>query len=324
MWSSPGVARSSDGDVQYDIAKDGTLLYSPWEAQLPRRTLVLVDREGRRMWSSQSKRAYTRPFFSPDGRRIAVSVGTDDGSRKAFVVDIQRDAWTRVGGEGDLSPKGWMPDGRHLLLYSGSRGPRLLLATLDGDEPDQTLYVGRVLTASAAPDGSGLLFSGGEGLDLLRLAITSRRKTEPWFATPGSHYTVSFSPDGRFVAYGSADSGREETYVSASSEPTWRRQVSTQGADLPRWSRDGKEIFFKNEGSLWSATVRTSPTFVSDPPEKLFDFSGIVSGFDSYDPSPDGRLFALVEADPFELRPLDLVVVPKFIEEMESRLATTK
>jgi len=139
MWSSPGVAKSGGGEVQYDVAKDGTLLYSPRESRLPRRTLMLVDREGRRVWSSESKRAYSRPFFSPDGRQIAVSVAANNDSREAFVVDIERDAWTRVGGEEDLSPKGWMPDGRHLILTSGSGVPRLFLAALDGGEPAQTL-----------------------------------------------------------------------------------------------------------------------------------------------------------------------------------------
>jgi eukaryotic-like serine/threonine-protein kinase len=327
MWSTPGVAKSGGGEVQYDVAKDGTLLYSPRESRLPQRTLMLVDRAGRRVWSSQSKRAYSRPFFSPDGRRIALSVGTNDGSREAFVVDVQRDAWTRVGGERDLSPRGWMPDGRHLLFASGSRGPRLLLAALDRDEPAKTLYLGRMVTASAAPDGSRILFSAPHpvgDIGLWRLALTGDGKEEPWVAMPGEQYSVSFSPDGRFVVYGSTESGREETFVRAYSSLAGPRQISTQGGDLPRWSRDGKEIFFRHRGSLWSAAVRTSPKLDSDPPRKLFDLDGIVLDFNFYDVSPDGQLFAVVEADPWELRPLDLVVVPGFVEEMESRLAATR
>jgi eukaryotic-like serine/threonine-protein kinase len=325
MWSSPGVA-GGGGEVQYDIAKDGTLLYSPRESRLPQRTLMLVDREGRRVWSSQSKRAYSRPFFSPDGRRLALSVGTNDG-REAFVVDVQRDAWTRVGSERDLSPRAWMPDGKHLLFASGSRGPSLLLAALDGNEPAQTLYVGQVVTASVAPDGGHLLFSTPHPvghIGLWHLALTGDGKEEPWVPMPGEQYSVSFSPDGRFVTFGSDDSGREETYVSAYSTLAGPLQVSTQGGDLPRWSRDGREIFFRHRGSVWAAAVRTSPKLDSDPPRKLFDLDDIVLDFNFYDVSPDGQLFAVVEADPFELRPLDLVVVPGFAEEMKTRLAATK
>lgn len=99
-----------------------------------------------------------------------------------------------------------------------------------------------------------------------------------------------------------------------------RHQVSTQGGSHPRWSRDGREIFFSSAASLWSAAVRTSPTFPSDPPRKLFPLTDeIVISLDFYDVSPDGQHFVMIEKDPFELRPLELVV-----EEMKARLAAAK
>lgn len=98
-----------------------------------------------------------------------------------------------------------------------------------------------------------------------------------------------------------------------------RYQVSTQGGASPRWARDGREIIFGNRRSLWSAPVRTSPTFIAEPPQMLFELPEDILG--DYDVSPDGQHFVMVQNDPIELRPFDLVVIPGWIEEMRARLA---
>ncbi len=322
MWSSPGENDSIAGHVYYDVARDGTLLFSPREARLPRRTVVLVDRDGRRERASRSQRAYANPFISHDGLRIAVSVTTDVGSRGAFVVDIASDAWTRVGG--DAKPVAWMPDSKRVLLSEEG----LLLAPIDGSEPAVTLHVGDAAFVSVAPDESTVFFctqAEPSQFDIWRLTLTSKSEAEPWLATPSSETSPGFSPDGRWVVYQSDDSGRDEIYVRPYAGSSGRHQVSTQGGSWPRWSRDGKEIFFASQGSLWSAAVRTSPTFDAGPPRKLFDLSDeLLTNLEFYDISPDGQHFVMIQKDPFELRPLDLVVVPGWVEEMKTRLAAAK
>ena len=160
------------------------------------------------------------------------------------------------------------------------------------------------------------------GQALRHLPLTGQRDAEPWLATPSEERSPSLSPDGSRVAYMSNDSGRREVYVRPYAGSGGRHQVSTQGGHSPQWSHDGREIFFESQGSLWSAAVRISPSFASDQPRKLFDLSDeILTGFDV---SPDGQRFVMVQKDPFELRPLELVVVPGWIEELKARLAPAK
>lgn len=100
-----------------------------------------------------------------------------------------------------------------------------------------------------------------------------------------------------------------------------RYLVSTAGGAFPKWSHNGEEFFFLRGESLWSARVRMSPAFLTDAPQKLFDFPDDVWSR-MYDASPDGQSFVTVRKDPLELRPLDLVAIPGWTEEMKSRLAT--
>jgi eukaryotic-like serine/threonine-protein kinase len=327
MWSSPGGGARGAGNVYYDVSKNGTLLFSPNEARLPRRTLVFVDREGRREAASSLQRTYTNTKFSPDGGRIAVAVQMEVDSSGTFVLDVASGAWTRVGGEGNLFPGAWMPDGKQLLLIgSGSEDLGLFLAPADGREAARMLLHGEFGSPAVAPDGSAVLFGRQAApvqWDIWRLALTRDENIEPWLATASLEAEPRFSPDGQWVTYRSNKSGENEVYVRSYAGDGGIFQVSTRGGIEPRWSRDGKEIFFLSRGSLWSVFVRASPMFSSDPPRKLFDFSDdILLGF--YDVSPDGQHFVMVEKDPFELRPLDLVIVPGWVDEMKARLAAAE
>jgi len=331
MWSNPSISRIAGGVVAYDIARDGTLLFSPREARLPKRTLVTLDRQGGREALSPSQRAFYNPLFSPDGGRIAVTVQTEVGVMEAFVLDIRSGAWTRVDVE-EASPSlgsershlvaGWMPDGERLILGGGREG---LLASIDRSEPPEIVpFEVDSSGTSVAPDGHVLLTQKQTNRwDIWRVGLTGERAAEPWLTTPSEEGFPRFSPDGRWVAYYSDDSGRFEIYMRAYNGSAVRHQVSNQGGIFPRWSRDGREIFFQNAGSLWSAPVRTSPTFSSEPPQKIFDIPEDIWS-DYYDVSPDGQKFVMVQRDPLELHPLDLVIVPGWVEEMKARLAAAK
>ncbi len=241
-----------------------------------------------------------------------------------MVVDIASDAWTVVGGSvGNYFPEAWMPDSQRLLLTGSSY--ELVLALLDGSASPKTLELGEAQNLSAVPDGSAVLFGRQRGAgqwDIWRLPLTNGGVAEPWLATESSERFPSVSPDGRFVAYQSNDSGRFEIYVRPYSGSGGRHLVSTQGGGRPQWSPTGSEIFFLSQRGLWTAAVRTSPTFAAEPPRKLFDLPDEIAG--GWDVSPDGQQFVMVELDPFELRPLDLVVVPGWVDEMNARLAAAK
>jgi Tol biopolymer transport system component len=264
-----------------------------------------------------------------------VSVRLEDvESWEAFVLDLERDILTRFKSTGVAEFWGgeyfsWLPDSQRFVAGSSrEERPVLLLARLDGTTPPEVLVDGDAQFISAAPDGRSLLFCDQAGpgqWDIWRLSLQGNREAQPWLATPTMERGPSFSPDGRFVAYQSYDSGRSEVYVAPYPGPGTRHQVSTQGGSVPRWSRNGREIFFRSRGTLSSSAVRTSPTFAADPPRELFtlpDEVAVEAAF--YDATADGQRFVMVEKDPLELRPIELVLVPSWMEELTARLAATQ
>jgi serine/threonine-protein kinase len=315
------------GVAYYDVAQDGTLLYSPLDAVLPKRTLVWVNRAGRVASASSSQRSFANPILSRDGRRLAVEIGWEIGSHDVFVADLERDAWTRITADGRSEGGAWLPGADRLIVDTAEADHHSMrLVGVDGStRPDNlftTLFGGQ---ATVAPDGHSILVAhevAPAQWDISRLPLEGDRVAEPWLATPASEFCASVSSDGRYVAYRSDASGRAEVYVRPYSGSGQQHQVSTQGGNSPLWSRDGREIFFASRGGLWSARVRTSPTFAAEIPRRLFDVPDdiLVDNFAFYDVSPDGQKFLMVREDPYELRPIELVLVPSWTEEVKGRL----
>jgi Tol biopolymer transport system component len=330
MWNNPGAVGSSAGNVYYSVAPDGTLVYSPLLASLPNRTLVWVDRQGRRTPVTSRQLTYNDARLSPDGARVVAVVDWGPGTpREALILDLKREAWTKIASDADWLDESlsWMPDGKRLLLGVLSKTQNRLFL-VPADEPGllEELYVGQARMAVPTPDGRDVLFCSNPGpgeWDIWRLPLDGTRRPEPFLVTPAPEGNPSFSPDGRFVAYRSDDSGRAEAYVRPYAGPGSRHMVSTQGGISPQWSRDGREIFFMSRAGMMSAAVRTLPTFGSEPPRKLFEVpEEIVTGLRFYDATPDGQRFLMIERDPLELRPLGLVIVPGWTTELPARLAS--
>jgi hypothetical protein len=162
---------------------------------------------------------------------------------------------------------------------------------------------------SESPDGKTLLVqqnSAPGNADVLALALdegsppgASTAAPRPFIATRFNEGQSKFSPDGRFVAYVSDESGQNEVYVVPYPGPGGKSQVSRGGGTLPRWNRNGRELFYLSEdGKLMSVAVETAPAFRADAPRVLFDDPQIMQrpGF-PYDVSPDGTRFIVIRAD---------------------------
>ncbi len=330
MWNSPAVSRSeASGVVYYDLAEEGTLVFSPLEARLPKRTLVWVDRRGARTPILPSQRAYESLALSPDGRSLAVTTTWNPGSTDVFVLDLERQSWIRVSSEGRTMLPAWFPDSSRLLAVSwGLKGPALLLTRIDGTGSPEVLLDGNSWQAAVAPDDRSLLVSRAPAprqFDLWQVTLDGARAAQPWLATPSSELSPSFSPDGRFVAYISNESGRYEVYARPYAPPGPRHQVSVGGGEAPRWSANGREIFFVSGGSLWSVPVRSAPRFAAGAPQELFDVPEEIwqsNGF--YDATPDGQRFVMVLKDPFEMRPIEVTIVPNWLEELQAKMAAAR
>jgi Tol biopolymer transport system component len=164
-----------------------------------------------------------------------------------------------------------------------------------------------------SPDGRFLVYETIDprtAIDLWILPLSGDRKPRPFANTSFGEYAAQFSPDGRWVAYTSSESGRDEVYVQAFPGPGGKWQISTAGGRTPKWRRDGKQLFyFGSDGRLTVAEVRLSPSFESGSPAPLFKIPLLDSTDRQYDVSPDGtRFIGNVLSGSTEVQPLTVVL----------------
>jgi len=212
----------------------------------------------------------------------------------------------------------WSPDGRY-VAYNGSGG--IYRKAADGGTPPEILLRSQTLAVpkSWSPDGRYLVYAQvypGTGSDLFALPI-GQPGSQPMalWQTPATSSQGEFSPDGRWVAITSNDSGQSEIYVipfpPTANEKKW--VVSTGGGVMPRWRRDGKELFYISpDWKMMAVDVDTHPTFRSGTPRALFDTemadTGIRNGPMSWDISPDGNRFLIITDKTQETSSLNVIL----------------
>ena len=263
-------------------------------ATSPERTLVWVDRQGTEAATGAPIRQYNLPRLSPDGGRVIVEVQT---SGDIWVYDLTRSILSPTGNAG-LSPV-WTPDGEQMVYVTGLAGPSALLAVVPVDRsgPPVILAEGRntMLPSAVSPDGMHVIgatrqIGDGESVVLLPMEAGSG-KPQLLYPTRFLKTNPIFSPDGRWIAYTSSDSGRSDVFVSAYPGPGATVQVSSEGGTMPRWRRDGPELFYRNGGKMMAVKVETRPTFSASRPELLFE----ATYGNGYDVAPDGKRFLMVK-----------------------------
>jgi serine/threonine-protein kinase len=136
-----------------------------------------------------------------------------------------------------------------------------------------------------------------------------------------NEWAARFSPDGRWVAYVSDESGRYEVYVRSFPEPGRKWTISTSGGREVRWSRDGQELFFQglDERRMMVAAVRTEPTFRAEAPSSLFESQHPITSY-NWDVTPDGQRFVAVLGDEEEPEPAQIVVISDFAAELKQKI----
>ena len=250
--------------VDFAASGDGTLVYvpgAPFGGQR-QRTLVWVDRDGTQRVVTKSKRFYTWPKFSPDGKRVAVGIGMDGDT---WIYDTEEDWFRQLTFEGksDRIPI-WTPDGEWIIFSSKRDGPRnIYRQPADGSGQAERLTTSEFnqWPASLSPDGSVLAFQGTNAQgdsDIGILEMDVDAKPRPLIASPNYESFASFSPDGQWLAYVSDESGRQRVYVIPYPELDVKWLVSAeQGGDVPSWSPDGTELFYLSGDKIMVVPIQT-------------------------------------------------------------------
>ena len=172
---------------------------------------------------------------------------------------------------------------------------RLVLVQADEPGPREELYLGEAQLAVPTPDGRAVRFCAQAApgqWDIWRLPLDGSSKPEPFLVTRERELLPSFSPDGRFVAYHSDDSGRPEVYVQPFPGPGEKRRISVAGGSLPRWRRDGRELFYLGaDTQLMAVPIRLGSSAEPGTPSALFAIEAAQNVMTEYDVSRDGQRF---------------------------------
>jgi len=281
------------------VSNTGTAVYAPGN---PAKTsLVWVDQDGKIESLGKEQDLYREATLSPDGAKAVVRHGLD-----LWIHDLQRGTRSPLtsGDASNLLPL-WSRDGKQIIFASNRGGDwDIYSQPADGSRPAEVLLKRPYdqFPLSILADGTLLYreIHPKTGQDLWTLSPDG--KTSPLRVTPFNETAGQFSPgpEGgpRWIAYSSDESGRSEIYVQSYPGGANRIPVSTGGGILPRWSRDGKELFYVTGDAVVAVAVRPDGSFGA--PRRLFDRSNFLLNyrFQSYSVSPDGKRFLMIQRDP--------------------------
>jgi serine/threonine-protein kinase len=323
-------ARISFQARMFSIADDGTLAFIPREKRPDSASLVWLDPSGAESPIAEIDRVADTPRISHDGTRIAFRAPAPDCD--IWVHDLRRGTTTRVTREGDNHGLAWWPGDRRIAFARAEPGAEwgVLSASADGAgsvEHHSESVIKRGWVSSISPDGKHVLVahrSVGTKVDVELVSLEDGKQIEirTLLGTRFDEQGATFSPDGRFVAYSSNESGRHEIYVQPFPALDTRTQVSNEGGTEPVWSRDGTRLYFRRGRSLFAAEVQTEPVFSALRPVKVLEgnFGFSTFGSPGYDVSPDGERFAVFRSRIGEGQ-VDVKVILNWFEELNAQAA---
>ena len=325
------VERARDGvgeGAQYAVSNSGTLAYVQAQAGVFERRLVWVSRDGTVIPIAAPPNAYTDPAISPDGRSVALSVqGT---TQTLWVYDLVRSSLTTLPEPGSLQSPLWTPDGRRLAYRATRAGYRNLFwrpADGSGEEERLTTSAGLHTPSSFSRDGRMLLFTdiaADTGNDIWVMDTDSQpRSARPVLKTRFGEFSPKISPDGTWLAYSSDESGRLEIYVSQFPGASGKIAISTDGGAEPRWSRDGRELFYRQDDKMMAVTLTPGSPLTASSPRMLFEgrYQVADTGIGGFDVAPDGR-FLMIQATVAEQPAAEFNIVLGWFGEVQTRAGT--
>jgi dipeptidyl aminopeptidase/acylaminoacyl peptidase len=296
-----GLGLDNVGLASISVSTGGVLAFRPGQA--PRRRLLWMDRNGKETPALEEEREYVNTWLSPDGRRLAFDLEEAGGKQDIWIRDFDRRTTTRFTFEPEVEfDPVWSPDGRRIVYSIQKKRWELYVKDASGSgeaevllESDEDKFV-----TDWTRDGAYAVFASRSAettWDLWALPMTGdEKKPFPLRKTKFAEQGGTVSPDGRFLAYHSNESGRTEVYVQEFPEAKSKWQVSPDGGREPFWRADGREIYYRApDAKLMAVPIEKAATFVAGTPAPLFQarFAPVISR-GLYRPTPDGQRFLVL------------------------------
>jgi serine/threonine protein kinase len=325
VYAGPG--RKGFGMSAFSVSDGGVLVFVPGGVEAAMNRLVWVDRGGLPTPLATDPGSYEWPRLSPDGLRVAVTDRAIDGPTDIWMLDLERGTRSLLTAGGYNILATWEPDGEavHFANVGAAADDRGVM-TLYRRRADGTGVVERVIESEyprfpreITADGSALLYVEWHpetARDIRLLPLDGTGSAEAVLSSVHDEYSPALSPDERWLAYVSNESGRYEVYVRSWPGGGSRTIVSIDGGFAPEWSADGSELFYRNDESMMVVAVEGGDRFSAGAPRTLFEgrYQFGIHGSSSYDVAPDGR-FLMIQANRRE-DPDRVFVVSNWLDEL--------
>jgi serine/threonine-protein kinase len=333
----------ANGGAQFSVSNTGNLVYVPGSSVRQNVAIYWMDREGKFTPLRETPGDYYNPALSPNGKRLALEI--HDGKRSdIWVYDVEGDTLTRLtfAGESNSYPV-WTPDGQRIVYTSQEKGGSQNLWWLRADGSGDTQRITQSQSIQHArswrPDGKVLAFrqyNTSTSWDIMTVAIEGNEKSgwKPGEPQPFANSVVyemepAFSPDGRWLAYASSESGSFEVYVRAFPGPSGKWQISNGGGNFPKWSNNGKELFYRTPDNKITVVTYTAAgdSFHADKPQPWSPgqfpdhWLGVIMY--NFDPHPDGKRFVVLKVPDTERNTAvnKVNMVLNWFEELKQRVS---
>jgi Tol biopolymer transport system component len=305
--------------AMFSASETGTLVYQSGEASTGW-NLAWFGRDGKQIGTVAQASRYIGPALSPDGTRFAVSIFVgNQGISDIWVFDLARATRTRLTFSNDAAVNSnvdwaaWTPDSKTIFYNGVSNGIfRIYAKPADGSGTERLVLESADATgypSSISPDGRYLVYirrlnEKESGSHIWALPLSSdgkpgEEKSFPIVQDPFDERAPTVSPDGKWLAYQSNESGRPEIYITAFPGGGAKWQVSSNGGTMPKWRLEGKELFFADpQDNIVAVDVNTAGNAVKlGAPHTLFQAVGIQRDFGPYDVTADGKKFLINSGD---------------------------